>query len=69
MNNIYRRVNDVRKEDRPLGSYIGMLQTKGKIKKYLDKDGYVCYSVKELDDYRKNVKMGRPTKNAVVITD
>ena len=69
MDKAYIRVKDVREKNRPLGVYIGILQNKGKLRKYLDKDGFVCYSAQEYEEYSKKARRGRPSKNAVVITD
>lgn len=66
--NCYVSIASLSKKDKSKANYIRCLQNRGYIKKYLDSNGHLCYSVRELQDYKKNVKIGRPLKNAVVIT-
>ena len=49
-------------KDRPLRVYIYYLVSRGKIKKYADEKGYMCYNTDELANYKENVKIGRPIK-------
>lgn len=67
--NCYINLANLSKRDRAKANYIRCLQNRGLIKKYLDENGCICYSVRELQDYKKNVKIGRPSKNAVVIAN
>lgn len=39
---------------------IRILQSRGKIKKILNKEGYVCYDTEELENYKGH--KGRPPK-------
>lgn len=43
-------------------SYINDLQSRGKIKRYITKDGYVAYDEDEFEAYKKTAKAGRPRK-------
>ena len=47
---------------RARANYLRRLQKKGKIGKYINSKGYVCYNSEELSAYRKTAKKGRPAK-------
>ena len=49
-------------KNRPLRVYIYYLVSKGKIKKYANEKGYMCYDTNEFEKYKANVKIGRPMK-------
>ena len=48
--------------DRKKERYIRSLQDRGAIPKHINKDGYMCYSVREYERYMKTKKVGRPNK-------
>lgn len=50
------------KTDRKQERYIRALQDRGSLKKYINKDGYMCYSEEELERYKRNARVGRPIK-------
>lgn len=47
---------------RAKANYISHLQSRGKLRMYRSKDGYVSYDTEELKEYKKNVRLGRPPK-------
>lgn len=65
----YVNLAELTKRDAALAKYIRHLQVCGKLKKYLDGSGRICYSVEEYENYKKTAKVGRPAKNAIVISD
>lgn len=42
--------------------YIRYLQNRGKLKKIVNEDGYLCYDTEELKNYKESVRIGRPPK-------
>ena len=48
--------------DRKKERYIRALQDSGRLKKHINKNGYVCYDTLELERYKKKTKRGRPAK-------
>ena len=48
--------------DRAKANYSSHLQSRGKLRMYRSKDGYVSYDTEELKEYKKNVRLGRPPK-------
>lgn len=47
---------------RAKANYISHLQSRGKLRMYRSKEGYVSYDTEELKEYKKNVRLGRPPK-------
>ena len=52
-----RKVNDRNKQ-----LYVRGLQYKKRIRKIVNKNGYVCYDTEELKKYQKGAHKGRPPK-------
>lgn len=50
------------KQNRNKSNYIRVLQNRGKINKYINEKGYICYDPCEFRAYKKNAKVGRPIK-------
>ena len=48
--------------DKAKANYISHLQSRGKLRMYRSKDGYVSYDTEELKEYKKKVRLGRPPK-------
>ena len=65
----YVNLAELTKKNVALAKYIRDLQNHGKLKKYLDGSGRLCYSVEEYENYKKTAKRGRPAKNAIVLSD
>lgn len=57
-------IKEVRKEDGKTADYIRYLIRFGKINAYFtqDKFKYLCYDTKEVEEYKRNVRIGRPAK-------
>lgn len=56
------KLGDLNKEKHSTAVYIRRLQALGKIRKLIDEDGYLCYETSDLEDYKKNIRRGRPYK-------
>lgn len=55
----------VRVKDCPYPSRIRNAQVKGRLKRFVDNEGYLCYDVDEYNDYKANPrKTGRPLKES-----
>ena len=50
------------KENHSKAVYIRTLIDRKKINKYVSERGYVAYDPQELEEYKKNVRVGRPVK-------
>lgn len=48
--------------DRKLERYIRALQDRGVLSKIVNENGYMCYDSKELENYKKKARVGRPNK-------
>ena len=62
-----RLVKNLIKKDRAKGVYIYRLLNNGKLKKYVNQNGDLCYDLDEFIIRKKSVKRGRPPKNATFI--
>lgn len=47
---------------RSKANYISSLQSRGRIKVYINAKGYICYDTEELAKYKKTAHRGRPCK-------
>lgn len=56
------RVSDLRKTNHSKEICIRYLQKNGRMTIYMDDLGYICYETKEYEEYKKNVRIGRPYK-------
>lgn len=56
-------LKEIRKiADRNKRVYMHILVRRGKLKGYVNEKGYECYDADEYKEYKKNVRMGRPSK-------
>lgn len=44
-------------------TYIHVMQSRGRLHKYINDKGYACYDSDELKAFRKGTHRGRPAKN------
>lgn len=61
-------IKEVRKEDKKTANYIRYLIRFDKIKAYFSEDNckYLCYDTEEFEEHKKNVRIGRPTKQKCI---
>lgn len=59
-----RELREVR-DNLSLYHYLSYLMGKGKIKKYVSKNGYCCYDTEEYEEYKRHTRRGRPVKNGL----
>lgn len=56
-------IRRVQKVNHSLAVQIYNAQKRGKIKRYITKQGYACYNVEEWEEYKRTLRVGRPLKD------
>lgn len=51
--------------DRAKRNYIYFLVSSGRVKKYVNDKGYMCYDPEDVKQYKKHARVGRPIKKEI----